>query len=481
MNFFDKLSGAIAQNNSLLCVRLDPDLELGKQVSAIEALSVQQQLHALIHETADLVCAYKIIPEFYLAFGADGLTLLQEILAAIPPQIPVILDAKYAHLNTSSTFAQTIFQDWQVDAVTLSPYAGQDVAAPFLMYADKAVFVLCATANPSAALLQMYPTPDSPLCLELVREAKTWGTIEHLGFEVGATPDLLSRIRSMAPERLLLLQDTWTDDLELVKMVSAGLNPNGDGLIVLVPKELLAHPQPAESIRSLCDQINQVREDAIAQNPSCDLWLPNVALSHQHRHEDLILQLFDIGCLQFGEFVQASGAVFPYYIDLRTIISNPQIFDAVISAYAEVLKTLTFDRVAGIPYGSLPTATGLSLRLNRPMIFPRKEVKAHGTRRLVEGAFYPGETAVVVDDILITGKSAIEGAEKLKSVGLQVSDIVVFIDHEQGVMDTLQTNGFRGHAVLTLSEIADTLHETNRITTEQRQRLSDCHASHAGD
>jgi uridine monophosphate synthetase len=67
-----------------------------------------------------------------------------------------------------------------------------------------------------------------------------------------------------------------------------------------------------------------------------------------------------------------------YYIDLRRIISIPQIFHQIVEAYTEILKPLTFDRIAGIPYGSLPTATGLSLRLEKPMIFPRKEVKEHG-------------------------------------------------------------------------------------------------------
>jgi uridine monophosphate synthetase len=101
------------------------------------------------------------------------------------------------------------------------------------------------------------------------------------------------------------------------------------------------------------------------------------------------------------------------------------------------------------------------------MIFPRKEVKAHGTRRLIEGNFSAGEIVVVVDDILISGKSAIEGAEKLKSVGLKVNDIVVLIDHEQGVKDRLKENGYCGHSVLTVSEIIVTLYQAGRINEEQ--------------
>jgi uridine monophosphate synthetase len=201
--------------------------------------------------------------------------------------------------------------------------------------------------------------------------------------------------------------------------------------------------------------------------------MPDVCLLNQHPQQDLILQLYDIGCILFGSFVQASGATFPYYIDLRKIISNPQIFHQIISAYADILKVLNFDRIAGIPYGSLPTATGLSLRLNYPMIFPRKEVKAHGTRRVIEGNFHPGETVVVVDDILISGKSVMEGAQKLQSAGLKVDDIVVFMDHEQGVKDKLKDNGYRAHSVLTISEITQTLYQAGRINEEQFKLLAE--------
>jgi uridine monophosphate synthetase len=187
---------------------------------------------------------------------------------------------------------------------------------------------------------------------------------------------------------------------------------------------------------------------------------------------DLILQLYDIGCIMFGNYVQASGAVFPYYIDLRKIISNPQVFSQVLLAYASILQDLTFDRIAGIPYGSLPTATGLALHLNRPLIFPRKEVKAHGARRAIEGNFHAGETIAVVDDILITGKSVMEGAEKLKNNGLNVRDIVVLIDHEHGVRDKLAQNGYQGHAVFKISEIVQTLYQAGRINDEQLATLS---------
>jgi uridine monophosphate synthetase len=101
------------------------------------------------------------------------------------------------------------------------------------------------------------------------------------------------------------------------------------------------------------------------------------------------------------------------------------------------------------------------------MIYPRKEVKAHGTRRLIEGIFEEGETVVVIDDILITGKSILEGAEKIQSAGLKVQDMVVFIDHEAGVKDKIKVQGYNAYSVLTISEITETLYDAKRITQEQ--------------
>ncbi|MDF5736940.1 MULTISPECIES: bifunctional orotidine-5'-phosphate decarboxylase/orotate phosphoribosyltransferase [unclassified Nostoc] len=470
MNFFDKLNRNILQNQSLLFVGLDPNPEMIPVRYKSEELiaGLGKWLEFIIAETADYVCAYKPTLGFYEALGIPGLELLYKTLAAIPAHIPVILDAKHSDLNTSTIFARTVFTEWQIDAITLSPYTGQDHVAPFLVYLDKAVFILCCTSNPSAEALQQYPTNESPLYLQVVKESKTWGTPEQLGLEVGTTnPEILALIRAIAPERIIMARSIWAEGQSLKQILEAGLNANGDGLLIPVPQDMLGNTKLSEEVQSLRAEINQIKAEIIHQNSTCSVWFPDVCLLNQHPQQDLILQLYDIDCIMFGSFVQASGAIFPYYIDLRKIISNPQVFNQVLTAYQDILKNLNFDRLAGIPYGSLPTATGLALRLHCPMIFPRKEVKAHGTRKVIEGNFHPGETVVVVDDILISGKSVMEGAEKLKSAGLNVNDIVVLIDHEQGVKDRLQQNGYRGHAVLTISEITNTLYQAGRINEEQ--------------
>jgi uridine monophosphate synthetase len=474
MSFAHKLETAILRNHSLLFVGLDPNPDLlpdrfRRDPDLLACLKAW--LQSVIDQTANLVCAYKPTLGFYQALGAAGLDLLQQILNAIPPYIPVILDAKFGDLNSSTLLAQMIFEQWQVDAVTLSPYGGQDQAAPFLVYPGKAVFVLCCTANRSAIALQQ--NLSDPLYLQVVQAARTWGTSEQVALEVGTTsPAILRQIRAIAPERLILARSIWQEEIDLTQLLAAGLSSSGGGLLIPVPQDWLSREQLAKPVQVLQTEVNQARAQLAQADSRCDLWFADVCTLNPQPHFELILQLYDVGCILFGEFVQASGATFPYYIDLRKIISNPQLFHQVLTAYTEMLQDLSFDRIAGIPYGSLPTATGLALRLNRPMIFPRKEVKAHGTRRLIEGNFEPGEMIVVVDDILISGNSAMEGAAKLRSAGLQVQDIVVFLDHGQRVKEKLREQGYRAHSALTIAEITDALYQAGRINEAQFRAIA---------
>ena len=178
-------------------------------------------------------------------------------------------------------------------------------------------------------------------------------------------------------------------------------------------------------------------------------------------------QLFDTGCIQFGHFTLKSGLTSPIYVDLRLLVSHPSLLREVSQAMAQVAHNLAFDRIAAIPYAGLPIGTALALEMERPMIYPRQQVKQHGTRRAIEGAFEPGETALVVDDLITRGTSKIEAIQPLEEAGLVVRDVLVLIDREQGGGDDLAERGYRLHAILRLTEILDALKEGNRITPTQ--------------
>ena len=128
-------------------------------------------------------------------------------------------------------------------------------------------------------------------------------------------------------------------------------------------------------------------------------------------------ELLSAGCIKFGEFTLKSGLKSPIYIDLRQIITYPKLLEQVGAAYLPLLEKLQFDRLAGLPYAAIPIATAISLAGNFPMIYPRKEVKAYGTKAEIEGEYQAGETIVVIDDLATTGGSKFEAIEKLSRCG----------------------------------------------------------------
>lgn len=174
-------------------------------------------------------------------------------------------------------------------------------------------------------------------------------------------------------------------------------------------------------------------------------------------------ELLEAGCIKFGEFTLKSGLISPIYIDLRRIISYPGLLQKIGEAYLPLLKKLKFTRLAGLPYAAIPIATAVSLQGNYPMIYPRKEVKAYGTKAEIEGEFHEGETALVIDDLATTGGSKFEAIDKLTAAGLKVTDVVVLVDRESGAKESLEQAGLHLHAVLTITQLLDHWEKSGKI------------------
>jgi uridine monophosphate synthetase len=181
----------------------------------------------------------------------------------------------------------------------------------------------------------------------------------------------------------------------------------------------------------------------------------------------LVEGLLSMGCVQFGDFTLKSGLHSPIYIDLRRLVAYPGWMTQVAAAYLRILKELSFDRIAGLPYAALPIATAISLQGNWPMIYPRKQTKDYGTAADIEGIYHPGETVVVIDDLATTGSSKFEAIQKLTAAGLHVRDVVVLIDRESGAREALAAEGINMHALFTLSELLDHWESTERLPIEK--------------
>lgn len=186
---------------------------------------------------------------------------------------------------------------------------------------------------------------------------------------------------------------------------------------------------------------------------------------------DLALKLYEIGAVKFGSFTLKSGITSPFYIDLRLIPSYPHLLKAVAKHMWEHIEKLDCDLICGVPLGALPIATAISVAHDMPMIYRRKEVKAHGTKKEIEGVYERGNRCVVVEDLITSGTSIVETVEPLQREGLITEDVVLLIDREQGGRENLEKRAITLHAVITISELVDILQSAGKIDNEMKERV----------
>lgn len=182
--------------------------------------------------------------------------------------------------------------------------------------------------------------------------------------------------------------------------------------------------------------------------------------------QNLILDLHRIGALKFGEFKLKSGATSPFYIDLRSIISYPEIIKNIVQLLKEELSDKQFDVITGIPYTALPIAAQVSAELDTPLVYQRKEVKAYGTGKLIEGHFQDGQTCLIIDDLITTGESKFEAAEAMESAGLRVRDFVCLIDRSYNGSEILATKGYQLSSIITVSDMLTVLMDKGKLDSK---------------
>jgi len=270
-SYLDRLAARSAASGTVLCLGLDPDpaaLPAGfsPDLAGIEAFS-----RLLLEAAAPLAAAVKPNLAFFEAYGSAGLAALERLRAAIPADIPVVMDAKRGDIGTTAARqAVALFDALGADAVTVSPYLGEEAIAPLLGRLDRFAYVLCRTSNPGAGELQSLVVaadedadlPAEPLYARVARRVARWGPGGTVGLVVGATAPLeLAGVRALAPGLAFLVPGVGAQGGEIgpvladgrARAAPAGDRPGG-GLLVNVSRaiaaEALAAADAAEAIRT---------------------------------------------------------------------------------------------------------------------------------------------------------------------------------------------------------------------------------------
>lgn len=187
-------------------------------------------------------------------------------------------------------------------------------------------------------------------------------------------------------------------------------------------------------------------------------------MSNKEQLENLIVELFKTDIIKFGNFKLKSGVMSPFYFDLRSIISYPKLLCELADTYIEKMKSLKFDRIAGIPFTGLPIATAISIRSNYPMVHCRARQKEYGTQKSVEGIYKKGDTVLLIDDTITDGASKLESINFFKENEFVVSDVLIFLDRKQGGGEKLKEHGISLTSVCDIYQMLDILRRNNQIS-----------------
>lgn len=180
-------------------------------------------------------------------------------------------------------------------------------------------------------------------------------------------------------------------------------------------------------------------------------------------YKPLADMIFEFGAIKLGDYRLRSGIVSPIYIDLRGIVRHPRGCSLVATALNSILVELTCDLIADIPLSISPVMTDLMYTSGLSMITPRLKKKDHGIETNILGDFKPGQTVVLVDDLTTKAVSTIEVVEFFRTNGLQIKDVLVLIDREQGGAQQLAKEGCALHSVFKLRDLLQYYLENGNI------------------
>ena len=166
-------------------------------------------------------------------------------------------------------------------------------------------------------------------------------------------------------------------------------------------------------------------------------------------YNKIIDKLVKLECFKEGNFFLKSGKQSDYYIDLRILVSYPEILKSICRLLYYKIENLD-GKLCGLPYAGIPYAQSISIMFNRPMILLRKEKKSHGTCKMVEGSINDDDDIIVIDDVLTSGTSLLESLKYLNKYNIK--KILVVVDRDEGGREKLQSIGYEVDSLFSIED-----------------------------
>ncbi|MBP7359502.1 MAG: orotidine-5'-phosphate decarboxylase [Prevotella sp.] len=224
-----ELINQINAKKSFLCVGLDTDIEKVPEHLLNEEDPIFTFNKNIIDATAPYCVSYKPNLAFYEASGIKGMIAFEKTIKYLNENYPekfIIADAKRGDIgNTSAMYARTFFEKYNIDALTVAPYMGEDSVTPFLTYKDKWVVLLALTSNKGSQDFQLSEDKNGEQLFEKVlRISQKWGNNENIMYVVGATQGKMFKdIRKVIPNHFLLVPGVGAQGGSLEEVCKYGM------------------------------------------------------------------------------------------------------------------------------------------------------------------------------------------------------------------------------------------------------------------
>ena len=255
MNAQSKLANKVLDDYHI-CVGLDSDIKKIPKHLLKSKNPVLDFNKYVIDSTSSHAAAYKINFAFYEQSGMEGIDTLEKTIDYIPDDLLIIADAKRGDIgNTSAKYAESVFDHFNCDSITLHPYMGFDSVEPFLQYENKLSFILGLTSNPGSFDFEKKKLESGKfLYQEVIEQVKKWNKNSNCGLVFGATNIEELRFNISSFNTLpILLPGVGAQGGRLEDVVRTFNENNKDNYLINISRGLIY----CDSSKSFQNQINK--------------------------------------------------------------------------------------------------------------------------------------------------------------------------------------------------------------------------------